>query len=150
MVANLFRLGLLVISWSSLLFYPKRSFKRYLPVTLFVSILVSILVILSIPLKLWRVPGGLGSKIINDLSFTFGPFFAVNLWVFRLTYGKLYGYLGLNLIMDFILAFPVSTLFKRMKIYSLERLRPLYFFGIIYSTAILGYGFQYFFKESSR
>ena len=150
MLLNLFRIGMVFLSWSSLLLYPKRSFKRFLPVTLFITSLVSILLILSNPFKLWRVTGGLGSKIINDLSFTFGPFIAANLWVFRLAYGNIWQYLGVNFVMDFILAFPLSSLFRKMNIYKLERLQPLYFFSIIYSFSILGYAFQYFFKESRR
>ena len=150
MLTNIFRLGLLVLSWCSLLLYPKRSFKRYLPVTVFVTILVSILLLFSMPLKLWRVAGGHGSKIFNDLTFTLGPFFAANLWVFKLAYGNLWQYLGINFVIDFILAFPISSLFKKMNIYKLERLQPLSFFSIIFTFAILGYGFQYYFKESSR
>lgn len=150
MLLNIFRIGMVLLSWSSLLLYPKRSFKRFLPVTIFITSLVAILLILSNPYKLWRVTGGPGSKIINDLSFTFGPFIAANLWVFRLAYGNIWQYLGVNFVIDFLLAYPFSSMFKKMNIYRLERLKPLYFFGIIYSFSILGYAFQYFLKESRR
>jgi hypothetical protein len=150
MLLNIVRLGLVVISWSSMLLYPKRAFKRFLPVTIFVTTLVSILLVLSSPLKLWKVTGGLGSKIINDLSFTLGPFFAANMWVFKLAYGNIWQYLGVNFVIDFLLAYPVSSLFKKMNIYKLDRLQPLYFFSIIYSFAILAYGFQNLFRESRR
>jgi hypothetical protein len=150
MLANLFRFGLIILSWSSLLLYPKRSFRKFLPVTVFVTILVSILLLFSSPFKLWKVTGGLGSKIFNDLAFTFGPFFATNLWVFRLAYGNIWQYLGVNFVIDFILAYPVSSLFKKMKIYKLERLQPLYFFVLIYAFSIMAYGFQYYFRESRR
>lgn len=150
MLFNIFRLGMVLISWSTLLLYPKRAFKRFIPVTIFVTLLVSILLVLSNPLKLWRVTGGLGAKIFNDLSFTLGPFFATNLWVFRLAYGNLWQYLGVNFVIDFIMAYPISAMFRKMNIYKLDRLKPLYFFSIIYSFAILAYGFQYYFKESRR
>lgn len=150
MLLNIVRLGLFAISWSSMLLYPKRASKRFLPVTLFVTALVSILLVLSSPMKLWKVTGGLSSKIINDLSFTLGPFFAANMWVFKLAYGNIWQYLGVNFVIDFLLAYPVSSLFKKMNIYKLDRLQPLYFFSIIYSFAIVAYGFQYFFRESRR
>ncbi len=150
MIHNLFRLIMVLISWSTLLLYPKRELKRYLPVTVFVTGMVSILLILSSPYRLWRVSGGLGSKIFNDLSFTLGPFFAANLWVFRLAYGSIWQYLGINLVMDYLLAYPVSKLFKKMNIYQLDRLKPLYFFSIIYSFAILAYGFQYYVRGARR
>lgn len=150
MLHNIFRLLMVVFSWASLLLYPRRAFKRFLPVTLFVTAMVSILLLISKPYRLWKVTGGLGTKLLNDLSFTFGPFFAANLWVFKLAYGNIWQYLGVNLVMDFILAYPVSAIFRKMNIYRLEKLQPLYFFSTIYSFAILAYGFQYFFRESRR
>lgn len=150
MLHNIFRLMMVLFSWASLLLYPRRALKRFLPVTLFVTALVSILLILSKPYRLWKVTGGLGTKLFNDLSFTLGPFFAANLWVFKLAYGNIWQYLGVNLVMDFILAYPVSAIFRKMNIYRLEKLQPLYFFSTIYSFAILAYGFQYFFRESRR
>ena len=150
MLHNIFRLLMVVFSWASLLLFPRRAFKRFLPVTLFVTALVSILLLLSKPYRLWKVTGGLGTKLLNVLSFTFGPFFAANLWVFKLAYGNIWQYLGVNLVMDFILAYPVSAIFRKMNIYRLEKLRPLYFFSTIYSFAILAYGFQSFFRESRR
>ena len=150
MVHNIFRLIILLVSWSTLLLYPKREFKRFLPVTVFVTGLVSILLILSNPYRLWRVSGGLRSKIFNDLSFTLGPFFVANLWVFRLAYGSIWQYLGINFVMDYLLAYPVSSFFKKLNIYQLERFKPLYFFSTIYSFAILAYGFQYFFRSNRR
>lgn len=150
MLHNILRLCMLLISWSTLLLYPKRAFKRFLPVTIFVTGLVSILLVLSHPYKLWKVSGGSGTRIFNDLSFTLGPFFVTNLWVFRLAYGNLWQYLGINLVIDFLLAFPVSKLFKKLNIYQLEKLKPPYFFSIIYLFAILAYSFQFYFRESKR
>lgn len=150
MLHNIFRLSMLLISWSTLLFYPKRTFRRFLPVTIFVTGLVSILLVLSNPYKLWKVSGGIGTKILNDLSFTLGPFFVANLWVFRLAYGNLWQYLGINLVIDYLLAFPISKLFKKIKVYQLDRLKPIYFFSIIFSFAIFAYGFQHFFQKPKR
>jgi hypothetical protein len=150
MLHNIFRLSMLLISWSTLLLYPKRAFRKFLPVTIFVTALVSILLVLSHPYKLWKVSGGIGTRIFNDLSFTLGPFFVTNLWVFRLAYGNIWQYLGVNLVIDYLLAFPVTNLFKKINIYHLDRLKPLYFFSIIYSFAILAYGFQFNFEKSKR
>ncbi|MBS8264361.1 hypothetical protein DYI25_07925 [Mesobacillus boroniphilus] len=150
MLRNIFRLCMMLISWSTLLLYPKRAFKRFLPVTIFVTGLVSILLVLSHPYKLWKVSGGTGTRIFNDLSFTLGPFFVTNLWVFRLAYGSLWQYLGINLVIDYLLAFPVTNLFKKINIYQLERLKPLYFFSIIYSYAIFAYGFHYYYQKTKR
>ncbi|WP_210366094.1 hypothetical protein [Bacillus sp. REN3] len=150
MVANLLRTGMVLISWSSLLMYPKHSFRRFFPVVIFISSLVSILLVLSKPLNLWRVAGGTAAKIFNDLSFVLGPFIAATLWVFQLSYGSIWKYLGVNFVLDYLLAFPASALFKRLKVYELERLIPIYFFAAIYLFSIMGYAFQYIIRESRR
>ncbi|MED3561676.1 hypothetical protein [Bacillus xiapuensis] len=48
MAANLIRIGLLLISWTSLIFLPKKSFHKFLPVTLFSSALVLIVYAVNI------------------------------------------------------------------------------------------------------
>lgn len=146
MLHNIFRIIMVVVSWATLLLYPKSQFKHFFPVTLFVTGLVAILLLLSSPYRLWKVSGGLASKIINDLSFTLGPFLVANLWVFRLSYGSIWQYLGINLVMDYLLAYPVSRVFKKWNIYQLDRLKPFYFFSVIYFFALSAYGFQYFFR----
>ncbi|MBT2641371.1 hypothetical protein J7I80_03890 [Bacillus sp. ISL-41] len=150
MLHNIFRLGMLLISWATLLLYPKRDFKRFLPVTIFVTGMVSILLVISHPYKLWKVSGSIKTRIFNDLCFTLGPFFVTNLWIFRLAYGNIWQYLGINLVIDYLLAFPVTKFFKKINIYQLERLKPLHFLSIIYSFAIFAYGFQHLFQKSKR
>jgi hypothetical protein len=112
--------------------------------------MVSILLVISHPYKLWKVSGSIKTRIFNDLCFTLGPFFVTNLWIFRLAYGNLWQYLGINLVIDYLLAFPITKFFKKINIYQLERLKPLHFLSIIYSFAIFAYGFQYLFQKSKR
>ncbi|RFB18208.1 hypothetical protein DZB84_04650 [Bacillus sp. HNG] len=82
----LVRIGHFVIAWTSVLFLPKKTFIRYSSSAILASLLVLILSILAVPLNLWRVKGGIKTKIFNDLSFIFGPFFIGTLWIFRMTY----------------------------------------------------------------
>ena len=46
---NLFRIGLILISWTTVIFLPKKIFFKYLPVTLFSSIIILIEYLLGGP-----------------------------------------------------------------------------------------------------
>ncbi|WHZ04036.1 hypothetical protein QNH48_05065 [Neobacillus sp. YX16] len=83
------RISLLLIPWSTVFFIPKNVFKKYTPVAILASLLVAINSMLSVPFKWWTVKGGLLNKVINDLSFTLGPFFIGTIWIFRLTLRKI-------------------------------------------------------------
>jgi hypothetical protein len=88
------------------------AFRRYSSVAILASLLVLIESYLAIPLKWWRVKGGITTKIFNDLSFILGPFFVGTIWIFRFTYGKFWSYLLLNIFMDVFLSYPITGYFK--------------------------------------
>ncbi len=136
------RIGQIVISWASVLFLPKKTFIRYSAPAIFASSLVLIVSFLAIPLKLWRVNGGIKTKIFNDLSFIFGPFFMGTIWIFRLTYGKFGLYMLGNLIMNSFLAFPLSSIYQKLKVYKLINFKRKYLLLTYITFAILIYGYQ--------
>jgi hypothetical protein len=144
MLPNLIRIGLFLISWSTLFFIPKKTFKTYTPVATFASIILVIESILAVPFKWWTVKGGLLHKFFNDFSIIFGPFFIGTILIFRFTFGKFWLYAITNLLMDLFLAFPVSWLFQKLKVLKLVNFKPKHIFytAIIYSIVI--YGFQLF------
>ncbi len=115
-IINLVRVGLLAISWLSLIFLPKRSFRKYLPVANLAVSLILLTSLFSLPFKLWIVEkGGIKEKIFTDLSIILGPFFSGTLWIFHLTYGRFGPYFLLNMLMNFLLAFPICTLLQKLK-----------------------------------
>ncbi|MED1563849.1 hypothetical protein AJ85_12305 [Alkalihalobacillus alcalophilus ATCC 27647 = CGMCC 1.3604] len=59
---NIIRIILLVAPWLSVPVIPIKSFKQFLPVTLFASTLVTGLCALAVPYKWWVVEGGLKNK----------------------------------------------------------------------------------------
>jgi hypothetical protein len=136
------RIGLLVISWSSAFFLPKKLFVRYSPVAVLASLLVLIECYLAIPFKWWKVNGGVKTKLFNELSFILGPFFVGTIWIFRLTFGKLWLYLLLNLIMDGLLSFPFNKIFQKLKVYKLINFKPKHIFFTSFAYAIMIYGYQ--------
>lgn len=142
MAANFIRIGLIIFSWLSLIFLPKKSWDRYLPVSIFTSLLVLSFCILSMHFKWWVVKGGIIQRAFNDLSFIVGPFFAGTLWIFHFTFGKFKRYLLLNAVMDGLLAFPLNYLFQKVKMYQFINFRPLYLFIVHTFFAFIMYGYQ--------
>ena len=108
MAANLIRIGLLIISWISILFLPKSAFRKYLPVSIFCSLLVICGCLLSYRYRWWKVKGGITELIFMDSSFIFGPFFAGTMWVFHLSFGQFKRYTLLNLFMNLCFSYPLT------------------------------------------
>ena len=139
---NLFRIGLILISWTTVIFLPKKIFFKYLPVTLFSSIIILIEYLWGGPRNWWKAKGGIKAVANNGLTFTFGPYFVGNLWIFHLTYGKFWLYTIVNLLADFLLAYPLNTFFEKINLYKLKKIGPIHLFilSLVYSFA--NYGFQ--------
>ena len=68
-----FRIGLILISWITVIFLPKKSFFKYLPVTLFSSLIILTEYLLGGPRNWWKVKGGAKTIANNGLTFIFGP-----------------------------------------------------------------------------
>ncbi|MDQ0270957.1 hypothetical protein [Cytobacillus purgationiresistens] len=148
MAVNIFRIGNAIILWAMIIFFlPKRSFKRYLPVTLFTSCILLIETLLNLIFKWWKVKGGTKFIIFDDLAFIFGPFFTINLWIFHFTYGKFSLYALTNLVMDLLFAFPLNALFQRIGHYKLKKLNSFGLFLTYYALSFLNYGFQKFLEK---
>ncbi|MFS0883186.1 hypothetical protein CHH83_25310 [Bacillus sp. 7586-K] len=143
MLATFFRIANAIGLWTIvLLFLPKQSFKRYLPVTLFCSCLLLIQTLLNVIFNWWKVGGGIKSMVFDALAFIFGPFFTMNLWVFHFTYGKFPLYAFCNLIIDLIFAYPFNWFFQKVGHYKLKKFNSLTLFLISYSLSFINYGFQ--------
>lgn len=150
-MANFIRIGLLVISWGSIiLFYDKKSLRKFAPVATLATMFLLIQSMLAIPFKWWTASGGVKNKIFNDLSFILGPFITGTLWIFRFTYGKFGLYMLLNTIMDYLLAYPLNALFEKWNVYKLVKMKPKHIFitSMVYAVTI--YLYQNFISKNSR
>jgi hypothetical protein len=139
---TIIRIGLIVLSWSTIFFLPKEAAKKYVPVATFSSLLVVILSMFSIPFKWWRVKGGMLNKIFNDFSFIFGPYFVGTMWIFHLTFGKFWLYSLLNIFMDTMLLYPFNWIFQKLKVYKLVNITPKQLLCTTLSFALALYGYQ--------
>lgn len=143
LLASFFRIFNAIVLWATVIFFlPRKSFKRYLPVTLFCSCILLIESLLNFIFKWWEVKGGIKYAVFDTLAFVFGPFFTINLWVFHFTYGKFSLYAICNLIMDLLFAYPFNAVSQKIGHYKLKKFNSTILFLISYSLALLNYVFQ--------
>ena len=140
-------LALLLVPWLSLFKIDKVTFKRYLPVLTFSSLVIALLSELSNRYTWWKVRKPIFPKFSSDISFIFGPFFITNLWVFKLTYGNFKNYLLVNVLFDYLFAYPLTTLAEKLKVYRMVNMTRFQLFALSIATSIINYLYQLFIED---
>ncbi|MGX1429000.1 hypothetical protein ACUXCC_001334 [Cytobacillus horneckiae] len=136
------RISLILISWFTIKFLPRKSFFRYLPVTLLSTSVLLTEYLFGIPHNWWKAKGGIKTIVNNGLTFIFGPYFVGNLWIFHLTYKKFWLYTLINFVLDYTLAYPLNKFFEKIHLYKLKRIKPIHLFLISLGYSFFNYGFQ--------
>lgn len=137
-----FRIAIVIISWCSIIFLPKASFRKYLTVTLFSACVLLAETMLAFSFKWWKTKGGVKYMVFNAFSFIFGPFFAINMWIFHFSNGRFLLYTLINLVMDLIFAFPLNIFFQKIGAYKLTKFKPKHLFYSAFTYSFINYGFQ--------
>ncbi|MDR4890392.1 hypothetical protein RGU12_23090 [Fredinandcohnia sp. QZ13] len=120
MIKNSIRVFIVLCSVVAAVLLPKRSYITYLPVTLFSSVVLMFEVFYFTVHKLWKVKGGVSAMVCDAIIFMLGPYVFANFWVFHLSKGKILLYTLINLIADWIFAFPLITLLKKLQFFKLN------------------------------
>ncbi|MEH7096635.1 hypothetical protein [Neobacillus vireti] len=141
---------LLILPWISLFKFGKSSFIRYLPTIVFSDLMIALISELSRELKWWKVKNPIFPKLATDVSFVFGPFTILNLWIFKLTYKRFWLYLLTNLFADYLFAYPLTTIAEKIGVYKMVRMsrKQLFFLSVV--VAIINYLYQFFMVEPLR
>lgn len=142
MFVTITRILIILVSWCSLLLVPKKSFFKFLPVTLFSTIFLLVETFLSLKFKWWKVKGGIHGMINSAFTFIFGPYFVGNILIFHFTYKKFWLYAIINAIMDILLAIPLNNFFEKHGFYKLKKVNKVFLFVSAYLYAMCNYGFQ--------
>jgi len=150
MFGRLFNLAVLVLPWLTVFKIDKFTFKRYLPVLTFSSLVIALISEFSKSFKWWKVRKPLVPRLASDVSFIFGPFFIANLWVFKLTFGKPILYALLNVVFDYLFAYPLTTLAEKLKVYKMGTMSRFQLFLISIFTAGINYLYQMFMEEALK
>jgi hypothetical protein len=143
-------LGTLLLPWLTVPLIGRNSFIRFLPVTTFVNFILALVSIPADNRKWWKVKNPLFPKSVIDFSYLLGLFFIGTIWIFKLTYGNFVKYLITNVVMDSLLAFPVTSFFKKVGVFEFKKMKKINFFYITVSLAIILYGYQYTIEKIIR
>ena len=131
-----------ILPWFSLFFMKKDAIKRFMPVAIFVSLLVTILFEVAYVFKWWVMldwitPWG----YITNVAFTYGAFLVGTMWIFHFTYKKFWIYLMTNIIIDAIFMFGISHFFEG-RIYQLVNMSRWGVFWLMIGLAVTIYGYH--------
>jgi hypothetical protein len=129
--------------WLTVPLIGKGSFIRFLPATTFVNLIISLLSVIADKKKMWKVKNPIFPYSALDFSYLLGLFFLTTIWVFKLTYGNFTKYLGLNIVLDYLLSFPIVKFFTKVGIFEFKKIRPKHFFYFSVFLAILIYWYQH-------
>ncbi|QFT87753.1 hypothetical protein FIU87_03725 [Bacillus sp. THAF10] len=141
-VAKIVLWSVLILPWCSLFFLDKKVVKRFMPVAIFASFLMTLYNMVAFNQKHWE----LLVSIIPTLKPLFssgvlGAFLVITIWIFHFTYGKFFVYLLTNIIVDFMFAvFPIHYLFQeKFKIYKLINISPWERYGLFVFLSVVIY-----------
>ncbi|MCH1624417.1 hypothetical protein [Fredinandcohnia quinoae] len=141
---------ILVLPWLTVKKLGKNSLLRFLPTIVFSDLVIALISELSQKLKWWKVKNPLFPKLATDVSFVFGPFTIINLWIFKLTFKRFWLYLLTNIFADYLFAYPLTTFAEKLRIYKMGRMSRKQLFLLSLAVAVLNYLYQSLFVEPLR
>ncbi|MFB6469067.1 hypothetical protein ACE38V_20145 [Cytobacillus sp. Hz8] len=121
----------------------REGIKRYIPVTIFTALLVTIIYELAYTYKWWElkvtiVPWG----YITNVSYAYGSFLIGTMWIFYFTFKKFWLFLVANIIADGIDAFLIREFMELRGIIHYINLSNWNLFIVMVALSLIAFGFQ--------
>lgn len=138
---------MVLLAWSSLFFIGGRNIKRFLPASVLIVIIEAIHVQMGKRRKWWFFYNKPSSYFFNEFPFNIGPFLVGSMWILKWSYGNFKKFLLINTIVDGGFAFIMTNVFKRLRIFTLDRFSKMQLFIYFYFKAFLLYGSQYIYDK---
>ncbi len=120
---------------------------RFLPATTFVNLIIALFSVVADRKRFWKIKNPIFPYTAVDYSYLLGLFFVTTIWVFKLTYGNFKKYLALNIVLDYLLSFPIAKFFTKVGVFEFKKLRPIHFFSFSVFLAIIIYWYQYLIEK---
>ncbi len=136
--------AMLIIPWLSLFFIKKYSLKRFMPVAILASLLVTMVFEMGYVFNWWvihkkLVPWG----EITSLPLTYGVFLVGTIWIFHFSYDKsIWRYFLTNAFFDGLYAFVLLKALIFIGIYDLEKMGHLGIFIMMMIISVIIYIYQ--------
>ncbi|WP_166243349.1 hypothetical protein [Paenibacillus turpanensis] len=146
---QLIMMGVFGLSWITALWIGGAAFRRYVPVALFSTLVVSIVFETAYTLRWWELESSMVPwNRVNNLWFVFGPFFVFTLWIFKLTFRRFGLFLLVNVGFDAFQMFVFSPWLEARKLYTLVNIERWQVFLLMLAIAILLYLYQLWFEHT--
>ncbi|MDH6651497.1 hypothetical protein [Priestia megaterium] len=140
-----------IISWISIRFISKEQVKKYTPVSIFASLIVSLIFVIVTDLGWWKLkkPVIPGLKSIN-VFYVFGPFFVGTIWIFKLVYKiGFVPYLITNALIDSFFTYIIVPFAEKIGV-GKSYMSKTFILGLMLSTSLIIYGFQKWYEAPSN
>lgn len=147
---RLLLLLMMLVPWLTLPFLGKSSIKRYFSATLFMALFIRIESYLAKKRKWWWFYEKVYSKARGETPLIWGPFFVGSLWILKLTYGRFFTYLLVNLAVDTWFTYPFVNWLTKSGIASLVRFKKIHLSALLFVKSLLLYGFQFFTEKVKK
>lgn len=146
MLKNSIRVFIVICSVAAAVLLPKKSYIKYLPVTLFSTSILMFEIFYFTVHKLWKVKGSVSSMVCDTCILILGPYLFASYWVFSLSKGKFLPYALINLVADWIYAYPIVSLLRKLNFFKLK-ISSSKFFTLIFSDALMNFAFHKFYEK---
>ncbi|WP_199615443.1 hypothetical protein [Paenibacillus alkalitolerans] len=134
--------SMIVIPWLSLLLLRRDVVKRYMPVAIFTSLLMTIYNEIAFTQNHWQIKVKIIPQLVSMAPFVYGAFIPLVIWIFCFTFHQFWLYLITNIGLDLLFAFPVDYFFQARGIYELVNITQTQRFMLFVTLAIVIYGYQ--------
>lgn len=139
-----------VLPWLTVPLLGTKSFKRFLPSSILMSLYLIVEGRLAERKKWWWFPFTVKPNVLGELPLILGPFLVGSLWILKYTYGKFSLYFLINLIIDSFFTYFGMTWFKKIGYVSLIKLTKFQLSIVFLIKSFVLYGSQMLFDKFSR
>jgi hypothetical protein len=143
----LLNMAMIIISWLTIPLLGMYNIKKFLPSSILAVILCSLDALIGKRRRWWVFYNKPHSILKNEFPFLIGPMLALSLWLLKWSYGNLKKFLMLNAFGDIIFVFPITKLFRKIRLFRLEKFNEFQFFLYFFYKSFFLYGCQYLFEK---
>ena len=143
-------IGVAIIPWVSIPFMDKHSIKRFLPVSIFMGILLIGESLLARKKMWWSIYKKPHPNIMGEAPLILGPYIVGSMWMLRLGFGNIFRFSILNLCVHLFFVYVLMDWFKGIGYWSLVRLKKYQLLLLFIIEAIILYVAQIIFESSKK
>lgn len=134
----------LIISWLSAFMIGKEKIRRFMPVAIFASLLVTFVYVISYHLRWFKInKPSIPWLKATELTYILGPFLVGTIWVYSVTYRFGFRvYMIANFILDSFFSYIFLPFLEKTGTVTLMRITRTGINGLMLVIAVLIYPFQ--------